>query len=574
MTAVVTSCDDKLDVTNPNYPTTYDFGYSESDLDEAVIAAYNRLNLDGSYARVGYTLNSTRGEEVWNTTQVWYLPYDNFNVGATDEIGMWVYREFYQLISICNFIIDRAPEASLSDDAYNEIVGQALFLRGLGYYELAIYFQTVPLVLTYSSALTDLYCESATQSEILAQCIEDFTNAKDMLPSRDEGGEWAEGRATCGSAAGYLARTYMFIHEYESALEVLEDIIAGTYGTYALVADYGDNFNEDGENNEESLFEVQFMNNGTGGSTAVWIGYPDTDSTQGHSIEMNYAPDCYGAWGDLGCSVWLYNLFKEETCTDKRLDPRLYWTCLSYESEYDNYTGVSTDAYPDGDPRINEVYCATVSSTPYCDDANGGIGIGKYTYGRAGTLTTAGGSQLCGINVRLMRYSDVLLLAAEASNEINGPTATAIGYINQVRERVALADLELSDFSGNADKLFEQIANVERPKELGCENIRIVDLLRWGFFYDDDRLAQLEEHGWWKAANSTDGNITTTLSELTATGNQFEYYSQGHEYLPIYQDILDSNPNCSANSANMSSDNSEEFFANGWTVHPVVDLSE
>ena len=67
-----------------------------------------------------------------------------------------------------------------------------------------------------------------------------------------------------------------------------------------------------------------------------------------------------------------------------------------------------------------------------------------------------------------MRYSDVLLRAAECENEINGPTQTAIDYINKVRERVALPDLQLADFP-SADALFEQIANVERPKEFGCE---------------------------------------------------------------------------------------------------------
>ena len=66
----------------------------------------------------------------------------------------------------------------------------------------------------------------------------------------------------------------------------------------------------------------------------------------------------------------------------------------------------------------------------------------------------------------MMRYSDVLLRAAECENEVNGPTQQAIDWINQVRERASLKDLSLSDFD-TKDKLFEQIANVERPKEFG-----------------------------------------------------------------------------------------------------------
>ena len=91
-----------------------------------------------------------------------------------------------------------------------------------------------------------------------------------------------------------------------------------------------------------------------------------------------------------------------------------------------------------------------------------------------------------------MRYSDVLLRAAECENEISGPTQTAIDYINLVRRRVALKDLKLSDFTSK-DALFEQIANVERPKEFGCENGRGIDLLRWGFFYNTDRLNQIRD---------------------------------------------------------------------------------
>jgi hypothetical protein len=98
-----------------------------------------------------------------------------------------------------------------------------------------------------------------------------------------------------------------------------------------------------------------------------------------------------------------------------------------------------------------------------------------------------------GINLRMMRYSDVLLRAAECENEISGPTQQAIDWINQVRRRAKLADLKLADFN-TKDKLFEQIANVERPKEFGCEFGRGLDLIRWGFFLTPDRQQQLRQH--------------------------------------------------------------------------------
>ena len=98
----------------------------------------------------------------------------------------------------------------------------------------------------------------------------------------------------------------------------------------------------------------------------------------------------------------------------------------------------------------------------------GGLPIAKNTNLRTGIYDKVVTGLHCGINLRLMRYSDVLLRAAECENEVNGPTAQAIEWINIVRRRAQLKDLQLADFN-TADKLFEQIANVERPKEFGCE---------------------------------------------------------------------------------------------------------
>ena len=69
----LTSCDSKLDVENPNEQTTSTFGTAE--LEENVIAAYNHIRMEGSYARVGYTIDLTRGDEVWNSSQVWYKEF-------------------------------------------------------------------------------------------------------------------------------------------------------------------------------------------------------------------------------------------------------------------------------------------------------------------------------------------------------------------------------------------------------------------------------------------------------------------------------------------------------------------
>lgn len=577
----LSACVDELDVTNPNAQTTVEFGKDEASLQEAIIACYNRIRLEGTFSRVGYTMDAVRADEVYSTSQQWYLPYDALNVATTDEIGnQWIWRDCYHVVNRANFVLQQVENVALSQDAYNKIKGQALFLRSLAYYTLATYYHECCLITSYSSYIdfNTTLASLNTYDEVLDQVEADLKEAMAILPSRDVGGDFANGRATCGSAAGYYARTLMLRHKYSDAYTVLKDIIAGTYGTYALTADYGDNFREGKayENNSESLFEVQYMDYGTGGVDEEWTpANISKEATQGNAIESNYGPANFGSWADLGASPWLYNLYKAEKCTDGRLDPRLYWTLCSYESEYDSYTGNTTAAYPDGDPRANVLYQKTITnaneSVCLSNSLNGGLAIAKWTYARQSVISTITQGLHSGINLRLMRYSDVLLRAAECENELNGPTQTAIDYINQVRRRVALPDLKTEDFT-SADALFEQIANVERPKEFGCENGRGIDLNRWGFYYSDSRKEQLKQHMAYKLSDDVNdakldiklediGNNSITSSMLT--------YAKGREYFPLAQSLLDANPHLSGNCSYKGIQ--PEF---PYTVHPVVELSK
>ena len=306
----LTSCEDKLELTNPNQQTTDKF--TSDDLEECVIAAYNHIRIEGSTGRVGYTIDLTRGDEVWNSSQVWYLEFDNFNAPITNDIIEWPWREAYYTINVCNFILSRTgnDDANLSE-AMKRIKGQALFLRAFSYFNLAGYYQDVPLITDYDtySTLDGLYGKNSSYDQVLDQVEADFKEAMTLLPSRDEGGEWAKGRATCGSAAGYYARALMQRHKYSEALTVLKDIIAKKYGKYDLVANYGDNFREGSayENNIESLFEVQYLDYGTQGTDDEWTPVNTSpNATQGHAVESNFCPGDFGGWADLSASPWLY----------------------------------------------------------------------------------------------------------------------------------------------------------------------------------------------------------------------------------------------------------------------------
>ena len=567
-TALV-SCEDKLDITNPNQQTTGTFGYTSQDLEECVIAAYNHIRMEGTYARVGYNIDVCRGDEVWNSSQVWYLPFDDLNVSVTDEICMWPWRDWYYTINVCNFITYRTgDDNSVLNEQLRRIKGQALFLRALSYFNLTAYYQCPALITDYNaySTLDGLYATNNTYDEVLDQVEADFKEAMELLPSRNEGGQWAQGRATSGAAAGYYARVLMQRHKYSEALTVLKSIINGQYGQYRLMANYGDNFREGPkyENNDESLFEVQFLDYGSQGTDDEWTPVNTSpNATQGSAIESNFGPGDCGGWADLSATPWLYELFKSERTTSGSLDPRLYWTIGTYEPEWEGFEF----------GNVCYTLPLTADAPVVTNNNNGGLPIAKWTNLRTGLYDKVVTGLHCGINLRLMRYSDVLLRAAECENEVNGPTDQAIAWINEVRSRAGLANLKKADFP-TADALFEQIANVERPKEFGCEYGRGLDLIRWGFFYDADRLQQIKEHNTFRRTNDkTRVKESVSYTEIGAdpeVKSSYDSYQEGHEFLPIYQGTLNDNPNLHGNSANENTSNRSYFEGNGWKVRPVV----
>ena len=603
----MTSCSDKLDVSNPNQQTSATFGNSADDLEECVIACYNHIRMEGTYARVGYNIDVTRGDEVWNSSQVWYLPFDDMNDPVTDEINQWSWRDWYYTINVCNFILSRVTDDNANlTDRYKRIKGQALFIRGLAYYNLAGYYQNPALITDYStySSLDGLYASNheegdadgnAQYDRVLDQVEKDFAEAIELLPAKTIGGEWSKGRATSGAAAGYYARTLMVRHKYSEALAVLKDIMSTAdggnqkYGEYKLMEDYGDNFQEGSkyENNDESIFEVQFLDLESQGTDDEWTPVNTSpNATQGHAIESNYGPGDIGGWADLSVAPWLYQLYLAGQTSTGMPDKRMYWTVGSYEAAWDGYANKNIGYQQ----TMSEENCFITNNT------YGGLPIAKNTNFRTNLSDKVVTGLHCGINLRLMRYSDVLLRAAECENEISGPTQNAFNWINKVRNRAGLVNLDQSQFN-TADKLFEQIANVERPTEFGCEFGRGFDLIRWGFFYSADRLQQLKEHA---AVNFFAAEVQAAKDQAAAEGkseeqiaeaaknvlkknvkkavtygetgykSSFDTSVQGNEFLPIYQGTLNANPNLVGNSANRSSSNASYFSGKGWTVHPVV----
>ncbi|GAB3357325.1 RagB/SusD family nutrient uptake outer membrane protein [Arachidicoccus ginsenosidivorans] len=524
MTAVIFgSCDKKLAVTDPNAQTSADFWKTESDIAEGVVATYNLLLVDGTFARTLPALVDVRGDDV-NSQSPWtiYPLTGNFTVQADYaggyDVESWIWRDFYQMIAKANLVFYNAPNVTFSNDDYkNRLLGQAYFLRAFAYYELAENYQVCPLVLSKPLDQSEYFPASASEDSIWTAIESDLIKAQSMLPTsydnvtgEDQG---QKGRATWGAATGLLGKVYMIRGDYAKAAAEFKKIIDANI--YKLVANYGDNFTMTNENNTESIFEIQF---GDFGVDANWVEPSLSSWTQGSALDFPYGLTQYGAWGDFHPTQWLYSEFKKERCKDGKLDPRLYWTLVTYEKEYDT----------DGDGRSNTIFGEKPYETNKLDASNNNIYIAKYTYARIPGHTIEGDGKVpgSGINYRFMRYSEILLLYAEALNEINGPTSDVYKYIQMVRDRADLPDLATTKPGLSKEEMRDQIAH-ERALEFGVEGIRFFDIMRWKWLSNPDKLSLLKSHD-----------------------SEFNTYVTGHEYLPVPQGELDTNPNLSKNSAN------------------------
>lgn len=499
-------CDEQLDLTNPNEPTADTFWETETDAVRASYAMYNGLIMDGTYMRMIPALTDGRSDgfkadtpwpDLWQTAA--------FNVPATSGPVEWVWREHYVLIYRTNQVLELVPDMEIDEALKERIVGQAHFLRGLAYFNLANNFHRVPI----SDAMPepDEFNEpTASEEELWQQIIDDFNAAKERLPISYENVDGPDqgqiGRATAGAATGMLGKAYLYREQWQNAADEFELLMDGnsSMAIYSLVDDYRNNFNVDHENNEESLFEVQFASpEEVGGSDMNYCCEPNSNWMQVSSQAYTYAAEGYG-YSDFLPTQWLYDEFHEEQTVDGNKDPRLLDTIVSYEP-----TENSTTVY--GDPW------------PYSEDE---IYPRKYT--NEG-LPQPELREQSGINYRVLRFADILLMYAEARNEL-GDQSTAAQYIQRVRDRANLPD-RVAEFSGyTQEEMREQIAH-ERALEFAIEGQRIHDMIRWGWFEDPDKIEELRQRD-----------------------SEFDSWDTGDEYLPIPQRELDVNPNLEPNPAN------------------------
>jgi hypothetical protein len=428
------------------------FFKNESQMRQALAAAYAPLH---DLAVNDYFTSEMRSD---NTH---YQPYPS-NVGTAyvqrENISDWiddptnaytnaVYFHCYNGISRSNIVLDHIGDATLTPDAKNDIDGQAKFLRAWNYFKLVRLFGAVPLYLKEVSKADDAFLPRSTVDQVYAQII---TDAKDAVAELAAPKFPQSGQATKGSATMLLAEVYMTQKKYTDAEPLLSSL--ATMG-YSLNANYADAFLTTNKNSKESIFEIQYLEGTVAGSQPSTFIYQFLPRTKNTGIITTFGTSVI-ATDNSGTGGWNTpspDLISAYEPNDKRLDASI---------------GIAEGTYNTSDLFTITANKSVVKYTP----AAGKVGVPyvkKYLHPHSVVNNTND-------NWPIYRYSDALLLLAEAQNE-QGKAGSALTNLNTVRTRAGLAASTVSSQAALRDIIMH-----ERRVELAFENHRWNDLVRTG----------------------------------------------------------------------------------------------
>ena len=370
---------------------------------------------------------------------LYVLDLDEFTFDATNTAFQQAWEGHYQTIFRANLAINNIPDIDMDPTLRDRLIGESKFLRAYCYFRLVQWFGDVPLV-TRALTSDEYYNQPRVPVAQVYDFIEqDLLDAIAVLPEKSEYPSADLGRATKGAARGILAKLYMVKHDFAKGADYCDAIIES--GEYSLLPRYGDNFLPIGEHGAESIFEIS--------AVAVNAPVAGPGATPYNMIQ--------GVRGvpNLG---WGFNRPSDDLIAHYETgDPRRQATII-YEGE----------VLPDGATIVQ--HNSEVINARYNQKA--------WVPSHPGLQDNGPG------NIRILRYADVLLLAAEAYNEI-GNSAKALQYLNMVRARARgtnnfiLQDVTITDQSALREKIY-----AERRSELAMEEHRWFDLARWGRIAD------------------------------------------------------------------------------------------
>lgn len=494
----VSSCDNEfLEPVNENELSPETFWQSADDARKAVVGAYSPLSTVFGWGRM-MILHTVYRSDVVNPIAFQGVTTDASNFSVNPNFGRLneIWGEFWKTIFRTNLIFENLmtiEDPNFSEEERNTLLGEAHFLRAFQYFYLITMFRNVPLLTEPPAGLDEVTAAPASPAEIWELIIADLKEAQRVLPATWDADN--AGRATSGAATTLLGKTYLYragidgvSGDYALAAAEFKKVIDS--GLYDLVPDYAGNFNAASENNAESVFEIQFDDNGL-----AW-GADNPETLRAAAWEPDMAPPPFTSQNGFSINKWAFDKFMETPNNDGGVDVRAYSTFIW------NYPGATI--YQEAFADAYATNLDFVGGRKYLDFET--PDKPQSDFGFAGFPSV--------INWRTLRYADVLLMYAEAENEANGPSAAVLEALNQVRQRA-----NMPEYSGLSQDAMRDAIRNERILEFSLEGTRYYDLLRWGQIPD---------------------RFTSNPEFRSNTGGVF--YQPGREYLPIPQSEITTNP--------------------------------
>ncbi len=459
---VIVACNKKLDVTDQNNPTTESYFKTASELQQGVNAVYSSLRAGNLLGREWFFTHDMRGAETAPGGAQLEAPRAELLKqpvpSQSNSVMTSVWNGTYQMINRANLVISKGPDVTDNTALRDVTVGEAEFLRAWAYFELVSMWGDVPMYLEPVTTASG-YKGKSSADEVYAQIVSDLTDAASKLPDAAA----QQGRATKGAANALLGRVEMQKGDYATAKAALLQV----YGKYSLAPRFSYNFDGDVtlgsngilqaagshefSNNPESIFEVAFVDKGDNNFNWGYTGEgPTADVSTMRSQE-------YGiVWGNVVPSDQVLNEFEAN-------DPRFKYTFFESGNNILTLDGTQTGK------------TLTEDGMNVAQSNHNGV-LKKRVYRKYSVLDwTDDGFHPDGINQRVIRYADVLLMLAECEAEAGTPSEAA-KYINEVRAR---PDVKMPPVTtGSKEQALAAVMH-ERAVELAGEEINNIDILRW-----------------------------------------------------------------------------------------------
>ena len=504
------------------------------------------LLLTGAYSVLDGMRNGGPGADWTKSGDNWWLDAisDDAHKGSTDgdqadllaiELFTWDttnpyfegrWQALFAGVNRANAVIDLINN-SADPSSFTSQLAQARFLRGHYNFELQRMWVNVPYISDENYGASEF--NQPNSGPIWSQIEADFSfAASNLASSRSE-----FGRPIKSAAQAYLGRTLLYQSKWAEALTQLEAVIGS--GDYALNSDYSANFRSAGENSSEMIFAIQFASDGgqspqgnRGGTLNMPIGsmtggmccgfyQPTIDLGNAFQTDSNGLPLATWQTTDITTD---YGIYETEAFTPHSgpLDPRIDFTI--------GRRGIDLNGFGPMTGKDNIRASFTDISGPYVNKKN------LYTAGDDANKGTGGwGEQRTGINYHILRYADVLLMAAEAAVE-TGALEIGRGYVNQVRARAkngTRADsspnyvIDTYNSAWTDQAAARNAVRHERRVELAMEGHRLFDLRRWG-----NMVSTL---------NTYIANEARTIANFGTKANAVQ---EKHNALPIPLNAIDS----------------------------------